>query len=156
MKKYTGWLFFLPVILSGFLVVSGFRNVPLKKEVQQPLTSNSDTLKTPCVIFISPTGIQLDTMKKVLGEERYYPVMDEQLYHMEMARIYADSVQIPIVETRSDATPLIFKHPNGNLLNMDISQVYWGIILFNGKDFPVEVEITQFARECKKYMQPAE
>ena len=133
---------------------SNNRTASQKKDIPVQLHSNQvkDEITEPCAIVISPTDTKIDSLKKANGDD-FYVVADDNLFYIGLARQLLDSLKTKTID--KEATGLLtFKQQNGAYTTIDLSAFYWGIILFNGRDEPLESYITNFESEYTKYMTP--
>ena len=109
-----------------------------------------DEISEPCAVIISPTDTKINRLKKDNGDD-FYTVADDNLFYIGSARQLLDSLKTKTIDTEATGQ-LTFKQKDGAYTSIDLSEFYWGIILFNGKDAPIEADITTFVSEYKRYM----
>jgi hypothetical protein len=110
----------------------------------------SDTIKEACVIFVSPSIEKTDSLKKV-NEDDFYIAADDNLYYIGNARYFLDSINFKTIDVDSK-NEIIFRQKNGIVNTVNLTDFYWGIILFNSVDTPKIADITVFETEFKSYM----
>ena len=103
----------------------------------------------PCVIIVSPTDAQIDSMKKV-NEDDFYTIADDSNFYIGMVRLYLDSIKTPVIDIESKGT-LSFRLANKKVSRVNMN-IVWGLFLYNGKDKPLKVESTEFAPQYLQYM----
>ena len=111
---------------------------------------DKDEISGPCAVIISPTDTKIDKLKKDNGDD-FYAVADDNLFYIGSARQFLDSLKTKTIDKEATGK-LTFKQENGASTLIDLSEFYWGIILFSGKDAPIEADITTFESEYKRYM----
>jgi hypothetical protein len=109
-----------------------------------------DEITTPCAIIISPTDMKIDSLKRANGDD-FYAVADDNLFYIGSARQLLDSLKTNTIDLEAKGQ-VTFIQKNGASSTIDLSEFYWGIILFNGKDEPIESDITTFESEYNSYM----
>ena len=90
-------------------------------------------------------------MKSKGDSTDFYTAADDNLYYMDNARKYLDSVKIKNISKESHGV-LVFKTNSGQLFKMRPDTLYWEVILFNGKSKPIIAGITNIQDDYKVYM----
>ncbi|HWK03844.1 MAG TPA: hypothetical protein VNS58_09435 [Puia sp.] len=117
-------------------------------------SDSTDIIITPCAVMIDPTEAKLKQLKKEDGEENFYSMADDNQFYMGTAIGYLDSIHYKMIDRQSKGT-IKFRTAAGNLVKMNLTKYDWAILLFNGKDTPIEADITTFKDEFERYMPPA-
>ena len=149
----------LYIILTLFLVSCGHKNLTQKTK---PNDSTNDTkievkktlpdlITNSCVIIISPTEKKVDSLKTLNGEDDFYTIADDNQWYIGNARIYLDSIKAKSINSESKGR-LKFKLESGEISEVDLNSFDWGILLFDGKNKPIDADITTFETEYNKYM----
>lgn len=118
--------------------------------ISEQNSSQDEVIDKPCAIFIMPTQKVIDSLQKA-DEDSYNIVLDDNMYYLGLTREYLDSLQIPILDTKAEGK-LKFKTSKNEVFEFDLSQNAWQVILFNGKNEPIKLNITDSEMEIKKYM----
>lgn len=103
-----------------------------------------------CAIIISPTFKQIDKMKKQYGAN-YDAIIDDNVYYQSESDMFLDSVKLKKLYKYATGT-MTFKSRDGKLYTINLEQYKFAIILFNGKNNPIQAELTDFQKSYKKYM----
>ncbi len=120
-------------------------------ELKSNKTIETDNfITTPCAIIVSPTAHKVDSLKKI-NEEDFYTVADDNQFYIAVARKYLDSTKATIINKESIGS-LKFKINDGKIVESNLSELCWGILLFNGQAAPIQADISVFSSEYKKYM----
>ena len=101
--------------------------------------------------MIDPTNEKLSQLKKDNGEENFYAIADDNQFYIGTAGIYLDSIHFTTI-TRQSRGYLAFKTAAGNQVKMNLAKYNWAILLFNGKDTPIEADITSFKEQFERYL----
>ncbi|MGQ0829367.1 MAG: hypothetical protein ACT4ON_13345 [Bacteroidota bacterium] len=123
------------------------------KEAQKKETQIKDEnlISDACAIFVSPTDKQIDSIKATMPEEDFYIVADDNMFYISKARDYLKSQKVKIYDKESVGV-LKFRKTDGNVSELQLSGLFWKLILFNGKKKPTIVDITAIEDEFKNYM----
>lgn len=134
------------ILLLFFILTSLFLNSYIS-EHKKP---KNEFISTPCAIFIMPTSKMTDSLQSA-NEDMYDVILDDNMHYMNLTRDYLDSLDMSIIDTVAEGK-LKFKTTTNNVFEVNLSQNAWEVILFNGKDEPVEIDITNYETEIKKYL----
>lgn len=111
----------------------------------------SDTITLPCAVTIEPTTHQIDSMKSGKDSADVFTAFDDDVFYMSTASHYLDSMKTKLINKPSKGN-LIFKTISGEIYNVNLNNKYWAILLFNGKDKPIEGDITDISVDYQQYM----
>jgi len=111
---------------------------------------NPELISATCAIIISPTNKKIEKLKSE-NKDDFYTIADDNLYCISNARIFLDSIKVKTYEVEAIGT-LQFKFENGNISTIDLNKFDWGILLFDGKTNPKEIDMTVIEDEYQKYM----
>lgn len=136
MKKIILPLIFVSLFISSFILE---RNKLVDEIVSKP-----------CAVFIMPTSEMIDSLQQA-DEDTYNIVLDDNMYYLGLTREYLDSLQISTLDTVAEGN-LKFKTNKNEVFEFDLSQNAWQVILFNGKNKPIKLNITDSEIEIKKYL----
>lgn len=120
------------------------------KKAYSTRLETEDFIWTSCAIIISPTDQKIDSMKRVDGED-FYTVADDNLYYIATARQYLDSTKTKTIQKKAKGS-VRFKLRNGEIIDKNLSEFNWEILLFNGQEKPIEADITDFNTVFNRYM----
>jgi len=104
-----------------------------------------------CAIILSPNLKKIDKLKKSTPESDYNEIVSDNIYYIDQATTYLDSVKVKRINMYSNGV-LNFRSVSGQTFKMQLDSINWGVILFNGKDKPVSADITDIGDEYKTYM----
>lgn len=104
-----------------------------------------------CAILVEPLQYKIDSLKKVYDSEKWAALLDDNLNYISKARTLLTANGIRIVN-RKGIGFVYFKKADGQLTKMEISEFFWGVVLFNGKEEPIEADLTTIDEEYKRYM----
>ncbi|WP_338763116.1 hypothetical protein WAF17_18970 [Bernardetia sp. ABR2-2B] len=133
------------IICTLFLI-----NLFISSCISEQNTSQDEVINTPYAIFIMPTQKVIDSLQKA-DEKAYSIVLDDNMYYLGLTRGYLDSLQIPVLDTIAEGN-LKFQNSKNEAFELDLSQNAWQVILFNGTDEPIKINVTDSEIEIKKYM----
>jgi len=108
-------------------------------------------ISKPCVISITPADKTINALKKEIGEENFYIEADDSIFYMYEAENFLSSKNMKIISKKSEGT-LKFKLINDKIAEVDLSQFYWGVLLFNGKEEPLKADYVDIEVDFEKYM----
>ncbi len=120
------------------------------KKANSTRSETEDFISTSCAIIISPTDQKIDSMKKADGDD-FYTVADDNLFYLATARQYLDSTKTKTIQKEAKGS-VKFKLKNGEIIDKNLSEYYWKILLFNGQAKPIEADITDFNSVFDRYM----
>ena len=111
----------------------------------------SDTLviKEPCAVVFHPDSLKLKRLKNESTAEEYDIIIDDAMYYLNQSSNFLNEKGIKLVDTESNK--IIFIKENKEYLFINLDSLYWGIILFDGKQNPKIVEMTNIEEEYNGY-----
>lgn len=107
-------------------------------------------VESKCAIIVQPTDKQIQQLRKQ-GQDAFDTVLDDCMYYLGESRTLLDSLHIRTVEIPADGE-LVCVLPGRIKTTVDLKNYYWKILLFNGKQAPVDADITAMGDACEKYM----
>lgn len=123
-----------------------------KKIAPQPIISKQDTIiNFPCAVIIYPNEIAIARLKKTNAEETYSTIVDDNIYYMDQAEAFLDSIKLKKIEKSSHGS-VLFKTLAGKEYEVKLDTLNWAVLLFNGKDKPVNADVTDIDADYKKYI----
>jgi hypothetical protein len=105
----------------------------------------------PVTVIITPSERLITKMKSKMEGGEYNTVVDDNGFYLSQSIQYLDSVKAYKVERESEGS-IKFKTLSGNTYEMKLDTVFFGVMLFNGKDKPVMADITALKEDYVKYM----
>ena len=117
------------------------------------IVSNNDSIDVitaPCAVMISPSMEQIDRLKQK-DSVGFYVGADDGLYYQSEAQDFLDSLKTKTIQKESKGS-LLFKTRSGQKFEMKLDSIFFGIILFNGKSKPKEINMTSIEIEYNAYM----
>ena len=111
----------------------------------------SDLISTACAIIIHPTDKEMKEITKTEGADSLQTNNDNVNLSISIIKSYLDSTHTPIIEKEAKGE-LKFKLIDGKTYTLSIHKLYWNVFLFNGESIPIQVNITDFARQYIHYM----
>lgn len=118
-------------------------------------TLNSDTLfiKSKCAVIYSPTEKSIEKRKNDVDEENFYVGVDDALFYINESEEYLQSKKIKIVRTENNKIlKFISNNKSVTLINLDLEKELFGIYLFDPKQKPRKVRITNVSDEFETFM----
>jgi len=111
----------------------------------------SDTLviKEPCAVVFRPDSLKLKKLKNESTPDEYDIIIDDAMYYLNQSSIFLNEKDVKLVDTESNK--VIFIKENKEYLFINLDSLYWGIILFDGKQNPKIVEMTNIEEEYNGY-----
>jgi hypothetical protein len=109
--------------------------------VTQPAIDSSQLFKGPCAVFVSPDSTEIDSLKKLLGEDDFYTIADDYVYYLGDAQHLLDSADITVIHTEEDTlrfllnSGAIFQIPGKDTTSL------FPVYFFNGDEPPLHVEV---------------
>ena len=113
--------------------------------------SNELIIDNKCAVIYNPDTVKIELLKTA-GEDGFYTAADDAMTYVSQSRDFLVKHNIKVVET--DLRFVDF-YANGKVIKrFDLSgkDKVWGIILFNGKDEPVESDLTNIEPDYEKIM----
>ncbi len=114
---------------------------------------NIDTnlLAAPGAVVVNPSFRMIDKMKKENKADDYNTVVDDNVWYMSQSEQYLDSVKAKKIPRESEGV-IKFRTESGKIYTMKLNTLFFGIILFNGKDKPMIADMTDIGDDYQKYM----
>jgi hypothetical protein len=125
-------------------------SVSAETRKQKTIVPPDTIITTPCAIMIEPTSEQIDSLKGG-NEEDFYTIADDNAFYMSGVTKLLDSTKTTTIY-REAIGKIIFKLPNDKTIDINLSEFYWGALLFNGKTEPIKADITDIGTEYTRYM----
>lgn len=122
-----------------------------KQTLKNRRIENTEVLNFPCAVLIQPNSEKIEKLKKENSEDDYNTIVDDNLYYMSTSIEYLDSVKVKRVERQSEGS-VTFKTTKGVVYKFNVDSLYWGILLFNGREKPIESDMTYINQDYESYM----
>lgn len=147
----------LIIIISLFtLVACGHTNSDTSQKVytekKKKSIEDANIITSSCAIFVRPDSIKIAKLRKENSEDDYNTIVDDNEYYMGISSAFLDSTKTKIIH-RNASGILNFKTLTDKTYNLNLNSTYWGIILFNGKEKPVEADMTFINEDYESYME---
>ena len=105
----------------------------------------------PVAVIITPSERLINKVKHTMDGASYNSVVDDNGFYLSESLKYLDSVKAYKVERESEGS-IKFKTLSGTTYEMKLDTVFFGVMLFNGKDKPVMADMTMLKGDYQKYM----
>lgn len=115
------------------------------------LQSDSNFFDKPIAVLVTPSERLMTADQKGLDTASYDTEVDDNVWYQSEAGRYLDSVKTPLVQRQSEGV-LRFKTKAGAVYTMRIDTLFFGVILFNGKEKPISADVTDMGSEYSRYM----
>ncbi|MHB8205812.1 hypothetical protein [Mucilaginibacter sp.] len=112
---------------------------------------NGPTIDFPCAVVIYPSDKAISKLKKSYSEDDYNTIVDDNQNYMAESLTYLDSVKAKEIQRESMGT-VSFKTASGETFEMKLDTLGWAVLLFNGKNKPIQADMTVFEDNYKAYM----
>ncbi|MDB4924761.1 MAG: hypothetical protein JWR23_817 [Mucilaginibacter sp.] len=89
--------------------------------------------------------------REVKDSDDFYTVADDNQYYMGTSIKFLDSVKTKMI-TRDAKGSLTFRTKAGKIFKTKLDSLQWNILLFNGKEKPINADITMIQDDYKSYM----
>ncbi|HEY0667867.1 MAG TPA: hypothetical protein VGD22_06800 [Sphingobacteriaceae bacterium] len=102
-------------------------------------------------VYFHPDSIKLQKLEQTLGD-KFFADAEVSMGNLSTSRDYLIRNKIKVVET--EARQLTFKKADGTVKTVDLSnsKYTWGLLLFNGIDDPIEVDMAKPEKATDAYM----
>ncbi|MEB3799818.1 hypothetical protein INQ45_01585 [Flavobacterium columnare] len=108
-------------------------------------------IKDKCAVIYNPDSIKISKAKKI-DEENFYVSADDAMFYISESRDFLKSKKIKIIETESRIIDFKINNKLVKNINLNSDEKYWGIILFDGKNIPAEIDMSDIKIEFEKHM----
>ena len=95
----------------------------------------------PCAVIYSPNHSTIAFLIENFGEPDFGFIADEKVAFIQDAKFALERLKIDVVETDSNSFTFIKRDGEEIQMNADDLGGFWGIILFNAKDEPLEMNL---------------
>jgi hypothetical protein len=119
------------------------------KDTSQNNNLHPLVIQERCAIIYWADSLKILDLKKK-DENGFYVAADDAMFYISKARTFLDSNNVKVIETDSR---IIDFYTNDKLLkrvDLNSNDKYWGVILFNGSNVPLEVGLTNIESEFEK------
>ncbi|PTQ95060.1 hypothetical protein C8P68_106275 [Mucilaginibacter yixingensis] len=113
--------------------------------------ADSDFFDKPIAIIVSPSERLMTEKQKELDTATYNTSVDDDVWYQSEAGRYLDSIKAPQASRESEGV-LRFKTTTGAVYAMRIDTLFFGVILFNGKNKPISADVTDMGSAYSRYM----
>ena len=93
------------------------------------------------VLIVKPTQKQLDSLQSIMGEDEYFTFIDNSTFYFNQAKEYCETIHSSIIEINS-GEKVVFIAKNGQQFPFTTKDMFWDMIVFNGKTKPEQIDIT--------------
>jgi outer membrane lipoprotein-sorting protein len=108
-------------------------------------------IKDKCAVIYNPDSIKILAAKKI-DEENFYVSADDAMFYISESRDFLKSKKVKIIETESRIIDFKTKDKLLKTINLNSDDKFWGIILFDGKNIPVGIDMTDIKMEFEKHI----
>jgi hypothetical protein len=113
---------------------------------------DSTLMTEPGAVIIQPSARLVDKIQKENPKDGDYDtILDDDVWYMSQSEHYLDSLKVRKIHRESEGS-MRFKTSSGKTYVMKIDTLFFGIILFNGKDKPIQADIVEIKYDFEKYM----
>jgi hypothetical protein len=103
-------------------------------------------IKENQVVAVIPLQKQLDSLHAIMEEDEYETFIDNNIFYYEQAKEYCEAIHSSIIEVSSGEN-LVFVTQNGKQFSFVTKDLFWEIIVFNGKTKPEQIDIVNVQDE---------
>lgn len=121
---------------------------PKKEVTKHTIEKKSKTIKKKVievyaydVLIVKPTQKQLDSLQKIMDEDEYFTFIDNSTFYFNQAKEYCETIHSSIIEINS-GEKVVFIAKNGQQFPFTTKDMFWDMIVFNGKTKPEQIDIT--------------
>lgn len=93
------------------------------------------------VVFVLPSQEQLDSLQGLMDEDEYFTFIDNSTFYFNQAKEYCETIHSSIIEINS-GEKVVFIAKNGQQFPFTTKDMFWDMIVFNGKTKPEQIDIT--------------
>lgn len=105
----------------------------------------------PVALIVTPSKSLIAKYQKENSEEDYNTIVDDDVYYLSQSEQYLDSVKANKIRVKSVGV-IRFKTSAGKTYTMRLDTIFFGVILFNGKDKPISADIVEIQPDYYRYM----
>lgn len=131
---------------------------PVARKPQKTYTAKTinssvanNVIDFPCAVIIEPDDKTIDHLKKINSEDDYNTIVDDNEFYISESTTFLDSVKLKEIQKYSKGS-VVFKTAAGGIYSLKLDSIPWGVILFNGNNKPVKVDITDIEDSYHSYM----
>ena len=141
----------------------------LKENVKTKIAQNSlknhskkkenDTLivENKIALIFEPTDKSIVRRKNEIGEEDFYIGADDYMWYLNESNKYLETQKIKIQFVKNDKVlKFIEEDKNETIIKLTNENELWGIYLFDPKQKPKRIDMTDTSEEYKKYFEKFE
>lgn len=121
---------------------------PKKEVTKHTIEKKSKTIKKKVievyaydVLIVKPTQKQLDSLQSIMDEDEYFTFIDNSTFYFNQAKEYCETIHSSIIEINS-GEKVVFIAKNGQQFPFTTKDMFWDMIVFNGKTKPEQIDIT--------------
>ena len=114
--------------------VFGVNNFLKEKGITKEINPNE-------VVFVLPSQEQLDSLQGLMDEDEYFTFIDNSTFYFNQAKEYCETIHSSIIEINS-GEKVVFIAKNGQQFPFTTKDMFWDMIVFNGKTKPEQIDIT--------------
>ena len=116
-------------------------------------TDHSIEVSEPCAVYFSPSPNDLDSLKRKVGEEDFYVIMDDNMWYTSESYTFFSAKGIPTLE--AEEKKVRFHLSNGQTKEYSSADeaVKWNIVLFDGKSAVSIISAIDAEQEFQKLFQ---
>lgn len=93
------------------------------------------------ILVVIPSKKQLDSLQRIMDEDEYYTFIDNSTFYFNQAKEYCETIHSSIIEINS-GEKVVFMAKNGQQFPFTTKDMFWEMIVFNGKTKPELIDIT--------------
>lgn len=111
---------------------------------------NHLTINNKCAVIFNPDSIKISKAKKI-NEENFYTAADDAMFYISESRDFLKGKKIKIIDTEYRIIDFKINNKLVKSVNLNTDDKFWGIILFDGKNIPIEIDMTNTKMEFEKH-----
>jgi hypothetical protein len=103
-----------------------------------------------CAVIFNPDNVKISRAKKI-DEDNFYVSADDAMFYISKSRDFLKSKKIKIIETEYRIIDFKVNNKLVKSVNLNTDDKFWGIILFDGKNIPAEIDMTDIESGFNSY-----
>lgn len=125
-----------------------------KSQKKDFINNENDTIiiENQTAVIFEPTDKSIEKRKKEIGEEDFYTGADDYMWYLNESNEYLKTKKIKILFVKNDKIlKFIENNKNLTIINLSNENELWGIYLFDSKQKPKSIDMTNTSDEYMGY-----
>ena len=123
-----------------------------QNQISTKKESDTVTIENQIAVIFEPTDKSIEKRKREIGEEDFYIGADDYMWYLNESNNFLEKQKIKVLNVKNDKIlKFVGENRNVTLIKLENEKELWGIYLFDLKQKPKRINMTDTEMELKEY-----